>query len=97
MASDPARPKLVGLSLKLEDAAGVVLTDIQTPPGQPKALAFEDQPVRVIEGDATLEATLRPVPGHSGPRRGTLVLRYQACDERACQKPRDIEVPLSLR
>jgi uncharacterized protein YyaL (SSP411 family) len=87
-----------------QPAAGMIPTElrpidatevesIEYPPGEERALAFADEPVRVYEGDVRL--LIRFKTPKTGQPRVRFGLYYQACDDNACLPPvtKQLEVP----
>ena len=69
------------------------IESIEYPPGEERALAFADEPVRVYEGDVRL--LIRFKTPKTGQPRVRFGLYYQACDDNACLPPvtKQLEVP----
>ncbi len=76
---DAAQTQIIG-----EDC-DIVVTP---PPAAEKTYPYAGSPLRVYEGEVTFHVDLQRVSGAS-PR---LVLRYQACTDRACLPPETIEL-----
>ena len=94
-AHAPGVEGLVPTAIEMVEGAGLKL-DVDYPEGESKTYAFADQPVRVYEGRVEIEIRLARVGAAAGGR-ARLMLRYQACTERACLAPQTIAVPLEIR
>ncbi|MCC6036648.1 MAG: hypothetical protein LM632_00360 [Armatimonadetes bacterium] len=57
---------------------------------------FAGEPVKVYDGTITVAVWLRAKPNTSGSETLTLRLRYQACDEKRCLMPSEINFGVTV-
>ena len=94
-SNKPLDPYLIPTSVRLELPAGWSAGEPAFPPHRTADLAFSDEPVAVFEGVLTVT-----VPITAGPRpwpetlRGAV--RAQACDEKQCLAPAEVEFSVAL-
>ncbi len=89
---------LVPTTLELTETEGYQM-HVEYPPGTPKRYPLAPEVLHVYEGRVVLVATIRAtaqVPTTPVPQRPSLVLRYQACTDRSCLEPVDIDIPVPL-
>ena len=86
------------IPLKLTWNAGVLsASEIKYPKAHMEKMPFADKPLSVFTGDFdivtgfTVSATATP-----GPTAITGKLRYQACNDRMCLPPKNVEVSLQV-
>jgi len=84
--------------LALGPGSKAELLEIRYPPGQAKILAANGPgKVSVFDGKVTLTARVRiAADARPGAAEVKLRIRYQACDDRACQAPATLEVPVAV-
>jgi len=86
-----------GLSVSLEAAAPLALTEVRYPPPRQQQLGFSQEPVAVYEGVVEIRATLRTgAAASAGSARGKFIVRVQPCDDSRCLAPQRHEVPLHV-
>ena len=85
---------LIPTALSLAPGSGAMLVGVEYPEGRKTRFEFMPEPLAVYQGDVALKATVKPA------RRGASVvrfrLRYQACDDRACQAPAISEIVVRI-
>jgi len=74
------------------------LVEVRYPPGESKTLeANGPLPVSIYEKKAVATVRLKlPDDARAGAATARLRVRYQACDDRACQAPAILDVPVSF-
>ena len=72
-------------------SSGWSLGKISYPPGRDVKLAFSTEVLSVYEAKTVISFPLLPAPG-ADP--AMLQLTFQACDERACQRPETVTLVL---
>ena len=91
---------LVPTTLVLADDATAVLRSVDYPDGERKALGGQDEPIPVYEGTVELRARVRLAETvRAGEAALDFVVRYQACDDRACLPPASamVRLPIQVR
>ncbi|QDV37737.1 thioredoxin domain-containing protein [Tautonia plasticadhaerens] len=96
-ANPAGAANLIPTTLALPDDSPAELVEVSYPDPVRKALAGQEAPIPLFEGTATLTARLLLADdAPAGPLTLTLRLRYQACDDRSCLAPANLEVPVRL-
>jgi DsbC/DsbD-like thiol-disulfide interchange protein len=91
--ANPAKPRLIPTTLKLEEKGGLKIADVTYPTGKPYKLKGSSDEISVYEGEVEVsfkvsaDATAKPGPHELG---GTL--RYQACNDITCFFPKTVPV-----
>jgi Disulphide bond corrector protein DsbC len=71
--------------------------EILYPPAKMEKYAFSEKPLSVFTGNFQLTARFQaPATAPTGPATMVGRLRYQACNDRACFPPRNVEVKLPV-
>jgi uncharacterized protein YyaL (SSP411 family) len=97
-ATGPLPPELVPTTLALDGKAPVTLQDVRFPPATRTTPAPGSLPLAIYEGTFDVRATLAVAPAAAmGPRKLTLVLSLQPCNETSCQSPMEARIDLPLR
>jgi hypothetical protein len=96
-ANPAAEPFLVPLKLEMQESGGVRPGSVRYPPGRPYRLPGSTRDLSVY-GDP-VELTLPLIADAGAAAAGVLegVLRYQACNDRVCLRPRSVPVMLRFR
>ncbi len=95
-AHKPSKAELVATSLKAADGAPAALVDVAYPDAATKAVGGED--LALYEGTVWIRGHLVvPEGAVAGPRKLTLLLALQPCDDTSCQAAVEITLELSLR
>ena len=70
---------------------------IDYPPGKMEKYEFSEKPLSVLTGDVEIGTEFK-VPASASVGAQTVMgkLRYQACDNRACYPPRNIDIKLQV-
>lgn len=92
----PTYDYLIGTSLMLEPAEGVIVSDLRYPEGEMVKFGFADDPLSVYEGTVHLFLTFRVSEKmQAGPVVLHGKLRVQACNDEVCLAPSslDVEIP----
>jgi hypothetical protein len=98
-SNKPTESYLIPLTLKW--TAGPLQMDSIAYP-QPKSERFPfqqptDKPLSVITGEFSIATKFKvPATASSGPAAETGVLRYQACDNKACYPPKNVPVNVTV-
>ncbi len=84
--------------ISLAPGSASTLVEVRYPPGESKALdPSAPGAVTVYEKKAVATARLKlPADAKPGPSTVKLRVRYQACDDRACQAPATVDVPVTI-
>jgi uncharacterized protein len=92
--SDEAIPTVISLA----PDSGPTLVEVRYPPGESKALdAGGLGMVSIYEKKAVATARLKlPTDARAGTTTVKFRVRYQACDDRACLAPANLDVPLTI-
>jgi DsbC/DsbD-like thiol-disulfide interchange protein len=89
---------LIPTSLHLDVPPGLKLLETTYPPGQLQKFGFSDKALNVYDGRVTLKMKLRAAENaQTGPTTLPVLLRYQACNDRACLPPVRLSVPVEVR
>jgi DsbC/DsbD-like thiol-disulfide interchange protein len=90
------KPTTLGLDPSSKPSAELV--EVKYPAGEAKALASTGPDnIPVYEGKVEINARIRLAEqARPGPLRLTLVLGYQACNDKLCLAPARLEVPLDV-
>jgi len=92
----PSESYLIPLSLTWAPGA-VSAVDVQYPKPQLMKLPFSPTPLSVLTGKFTLETKFKVAPGtQPGPAAVIGKLRYQACNDRSCFPPKNVEIKLPV-
>jgi uncharacterized protein len=91
-------PDLIPTTLALDGKAPLTLADVRFPPATRGLPSGGGLSVPIYEGTIDVRAALAVAPAAAmGPRRFTLVLSFQPCDETSCQAPTEARIDLPLR
>lgn len=99
-ANPASFPYLIATELKLTPQAGVSPGAITYPEPLTKTFSFSDAPLKVYEGDSTIQATLRAdAAAQTGKHNLSAQMRVQACDDQVCYPPGtiDLTVPVTIK
>ena len=99
--ANPAGPpemKPTTLDLETQAGGGVRLIGVKYPAGESRVLeSLGTEKVALYEGKVELTARLKLADDASpGPFKVSLKLSYQACNDRLCQAPARLEIPLTI-
>lgn len=91
----PSFDYLIGTNVQLEPKEGIILSDLQYPPGKNLKFAFADDVLNVYEGSVKIFLSLK-LSERFPVGKDTLLakLRVQACDDQVCLAPSTIDVPI---
>jgi DsbC/DsbD-like thiol-disulfide interchange protein len=90
----PGADQLIPTTLTIPEAFGVRLLGAVYPPGEAFTLPLDPTTkLSVYSGDFTLQARIQAA---AGPHSVEALLRYQACDNRACMPPKTITVAINV-
>lgn len=90
----PKSQFLIPTALSLDAPTGVQIAKIEYPQGVDYHFSFAPKdPLSVYTGEFALGVEMRAKPGHYVLHGN---LRYQACDDRACNPPKTLPVTLDL-
>jgi thioredoxin:protein disulfide reductase len=96
-ANKPTLDWLIGTELRVDLAAGWLLTDIRYPLAKTFRFAFADDDLAVYEGESPIFLTLAvPTDAPTGTVSFDGRLRVQACDDQTCLPPSNIPVTITL-
>ncbi len=97
-ANLPGSEDVIPTVITLAPDSSSTLVEVRYPPGDSKALdASGPMPVAVYEKKAVATARLKLASdAKAGPATVKLRVRYQACDDRACQAPATVDVPVTV-
>jgi len=97
-ANPVGEENLIPTTLSLAPDQPATLVDVTYPPGEEKVLASGGpEKVALYEGTVELTARVRLDPGaRTIPDALRLVVRHQACNDRACLPPASLTVPLAF-
>ncbi len=93
----PTDEFMVPTDLKLDATAGIAIGRITYPPAVERTLEFSDRPLAVYEGRLVIIASASVSESAdlgAGSIRGRL--SYQACDDRNCLAPAEIQIDIPL-
>ncbi len=93
-AAEPGAEGLIGLDVRMAGGDGVRLS-IEYPEGEELRIEGIDGAVRVYEGTVELEITLER-DGAAWSGRPMIVVRYQACTDRACYEPMVVSLDVAI-
>ena len=97
-AHKPLDAGLVPTTLTVAPEAAVERVETAWPEGRPVQLGFSLKPLAVYEGAVWIRGTGRvDAKAKPGPLEVGFRLRAQSCSDRACLKPEDHDLKLSLR
>ncbi|MDQ6677739.1 MAG: protein-disulfide reductase DsbD N-terminal domain-containing protein [Acidobacteriota bacterium] len=92
----PPEDFLIPLSLTWTPGP-IAAVNVQYPRPQLLKLPFSPKPLSVLTGKFVLETRFKVVPGtQPGPTTVIGKLRYQACNDKACFPPKNVEVKLPV-
>ena len=93
-------PYLIPTELKIAPASGISVSPVAYPKPVTKTFSFADEPLKVYEGDLTLEAMLNvTAEAETGQHNLSAKLRVQACDDQVCYVPGtiDLTIPVEVK
>lgn len=96
-SNTPSEEYLIGTSLDLKPAEGVIVADLQYPKGKRLKFAFSETPLDVYEGTTSIFLTLKlsdKIP--PGPITLEGSLQVQACNDQVCLAPSRIPVSIPI-
>lgn len=96
-AHQPSEEYLIPTKVTADLPAGVSLVETDYPRGVMRAFRFSKTPLRVYEGSFTIRMKLRA--GSSaplGPRKLSLTVGYQACNQDSCLPPTKVPLTANL-
>ena len=94
----PRDPSLIATTLSLDPPAGLTVTEVVFPPSTDFILEGTTDPLAVFEHDFVIGLAVEIDPSHE-PATVTIParLRYQACDDKVCFRPRSLDASWSFR
>jgi thioredoxin:protein disulfide reductase len=93
----PTFDYLIGTSFDLQAREGIILADVQYPPGKPVALTFAEQPIDVYEDTVMIFSTIK-----FSDKLATIMdtlkanVMVQACNDQLCLAPSTVEVNIPV-
>ena len=99
-ANPASFPFLIATELQVPPASGITVSLVTYPNPLTKTFAFNDQPLKVYEGDTSVKAMLKATPAaQSGKHNLSAKLRVQACDDQVCYAPGtiDLTIPVTVK
>jgi hypothetical protein len=98
-SNKPAAEYLIPTTLKVQPPTDMVVGKITYPAGETRSFPFApDEKLSVYSGDFTVTVQVRPLASVLPTKyefRGTL--RYQACDNAQCYRPKDLPVEFEVK
>lgn len=92
----PSEEYLIPLRLTWNSGA-LTASDVVYPKPQMEKYSFSKTPLSVFSGEFTILARFKvPPAAQPGPTAMTGKLRYQACTDRLCLPPRNLDVALQV-
>ena len=92
----PAETYLIPLTLKWTPGT-VEAADIEYPKPEMLKLPFEEKPLSVLTGKFVITTKFKVAAGtQPGPATVMGKLRYQACNDKACFPPKNVDVKLPV-
>ncbi|MBI4867005.1 MAG: DUF255 domain-containing protein [Candidatus Wallbacteria bacterium] len=93
----PLQKYLEAASLELEPSTAVKLEGVDWPEGKRVKLGFSDEELSVFQGETRVTARLKVAStARPGPLAAVLRLRVQPCNDRVCEAPKTLTVPLTV-
>ena len=99
-ANPPSQPYLKPTQIELKPAEGISVEFISYPDPLVRTFAFSETPLKVYEGATDLKLRLKADKNAgSGKHNLSAKLRVQACDEKVCYAPGELEVivPVNIK
>jgi hypothetical protein len=97
-ANPAARPELIPLSVRVTDAASLVVGAPQYPPGLSRRLDVSPEPLSLYEGSVRVGLPIEvPVDVAPGDHIVRGAVRFQACDDRRCHLPATVPFAIAVR
>ncbi len=84
---------LVATAVRLEQAKGYDVK-VKFPDPLKKKYAFSDKTLAVYEGKVVVEVTITKTADADAKAKPVLVVEYQACTDKVCQRPVEVEAPV---
>ena len=94
----PHEDYLIATELKLEPPSGVMVSKVDYPDGKDASFPFApDEKLSVYSGDFTVALQVH-APPKTPPGKYSIkgVLRFQACDNRACYPPKNTPIEVEI-
>jgi uncharacterized protein YyaL (SSP411 family) len=91
-SSRPHDSDLVPTAFGVAEGRGWSLGEVSYPAGEDVALGFRDRPLSVYQGAVRLTARVTRGGATASRVAAPLTLTLQACDERACLRPEQLEI-----
>jgi thiol:disulfide interchange protein DsbD len=89
---------LIPTELTLAEDAAYTVEQIVYPEHEEIVFAFQEEPLAVYEGNFTIGAVVRVgADAQPGPLVITGSLRYQACNDKQCAPPKNVDVSVAVR
>ena len=96
-ANPASFPYLIPIELKLAPASGISVEFIRYPDPVTKKFSFSEAPLKVYEGETLVKASLNTdKSAPTGRHNLSAKLRVQACDDKVCYAPGDIDLTLPV-
>ncbi|MFB6354935.1 MAG: protein-disulfide reductase DsbD domain-containing protein [bacterium] len=87
--ANPASLKyLIPTTVQLVNGNAVTVRDVDYPPGQSLQLGFASEPLSVYEGKVRIPVVFEKKESGSFPAKDVVKVRYQACNDEVCLRPR---------
>ena len=93
----PTYDYLIGTSLAIEPAEGIIVSDLRYPSGNDVRFEFADDALNVYDGSVTIFLSLRISDKlAAGGYKVAGTLRVQACNDQVCLAPSNIAIEIPL-
>lgn len=95
-SNTPSEEYLIPIKLTWNPGA-LTASKVDYPKAQMEKMPFADKPLSVYTGDFDITTTFSVSPlASAGPTAITGKLRYQACNDRMCLPPKNVDVTLQV-
>lgn len=94
----PTFDYLIGTAFDLQEREGIILTDVQYPPGKLVTFSFAEQPIDVYEDTITIFASIKfsdKLASVMDTLKASIMV--QACNDQLCLAPSTIEVKIPVQ
>lgn len=96
-ANPASFPYLIPVELRITPANGIGVEFIRYPDPLTKSFSFAETPLKVYEGDTLVKASLNAgKAAQTGRHNLSAKLRVQACDDKVCYAPGEIDLTLPV-
>ncbi len=96
-ANPASFPYLIPVELKIMPSSGIAVEFIRYPDPVTKKFTFAEAPLKVYEGETLVKASLNTdKSAPTGRHNLSAKLRVQACDDKVCYAPGEIDLTLPV-